>query len=108
MEMNFTGLVRSVGSDLLVMIVNYAFKTKLTDVLYSFRAVKKSVIKDLKLEADDFCIEQEMVVRCLKKKYRILEIPSREKARAWGKSKLQTLTGLKFIYQLLRVIYFSN
>ncbi len=108
MDMNFTGLIRSVGSDILVAIVNHAYKTKLTDILYSFRAVKKSTALSLGLTANDFCIEQEMVVMCLKKGFRLLEIPSREKARAWGVSKLNTLTGIKFIFHLFGKIYFSS
>ncbi len=107
MEMNFTGLIRSMGSDILVAIVNHAYKTKLTDILYSFRAIRKSTALSLGLTADDFCIEQEMVVMCLKKGFRLLEIPSREKARAWGVSKLNTITGIKFIFHLYGKIYFS-
>src|SRR5258708_945023 len=83
MNMNFPGLLRSVGSDILTIIVNYAFKTNLTDILYSFRAIRRATAKELSLSANDFCIEQEMIVSCLKEKKRILEIPSREKARAW-------------------------
>ena len=107
MNMNVTGLIRSVGSDVLVMLVNYALKTNLTDILYSFRAVKTSVAKKLELRANDFCIEQEMVVKCIKKKYKLIEIPSREKARAWGKSKLQTITGIRFIIKLLQELSLS-
>ena len=107
MEMNATGLIRSFGSDVLTMIVNYAFRTKLTDILYSFRAIRRKDALKLHLQANDFCIEQEMVVASLKHKLRLLEIPSREKARAWGRPKLHTLTGIKFIFHLLRVIYFS-
>lgn len=108
MDMNFTGLIRSSGSDVLTIFVNNAFKTNLTDILYSFRAIKRETAKALDLQANDFCIEQEMVVSCLKKKKRLLEIPSREKARAWGKPKLHTITGIKFIFQLLYSIYFSK
>jgi glycosyltransferase involved in cell wall biosynthesis len=108
MDLNFTGLIRSFGSDVLTMIVNYAFKKNLTDILYSFRAIRRETAKELHLRANDFCIEQEMIVSCLKKKKRLLEIPSREKARAWGSPKLQTITGINFIFQLFYVIYFSR
>jgi len=97
-KINFTGIVRVAGCDLLVMLINSRWKANLTDVLYSFRAIKKNVAKDLNFKANDFYIEQEMVVKCLKKKYRIKEIPSREFARGWGKSKLNTFQGLKFLW----------
>jgi glycosyltransferase involved in cell wall biosynthesis len=106
MEMNLDGLIRSVGSDLLVMLVNHKFNTHLTDILYSFRAFKKSAIKKIQLESDDFCIEQEMLVKALKNNLRILEIPSNEKARGWGKSKLKTSTGIEMALKLIKQVYF--
>lgn len=101
-----TGVLRSAGADLLATLVNYRFGTKLTDVLYSFRAIKKAIVPKLNLKSNDFTIEQEVVIKCLKNNFRILEIPSREKARGWGKSKLKTVMGIKFIFHLLKECYF--
>lgn len=102
---NFAGVIRSAGSDFLVTLVNQRFNTNITDILYSFRAIKTSCARKLKFRSNDFGIEQEMVVACLKKGYKISEIPSREKARGWGSSKLRTITGIKFIYSLLVQLY---
>lgn len=103
--MNFTGVIRSAGSDFLVSLVNQRFKTNLSDILYSFRAVRKGIVGKIDLRSNDFCIEQEMVVKCLRHGYKVFEIPSREKARAWGQSKLHTLTGIKFFFALLKDLY---
>lgn len=100
-----TGVLRSAGADLLAVLINYRFGTDLTDVLYSFRAIKKSIVPQLSLRSNGFTIEQEMVIKSLKNNFRVLEIPSREKARGWGKSKLKTITGLKFIVHLLKECY---
>lgn len=107
LNINITGIIRSAGCDVLVALVNHKFKTNLTDILYSFRAIRTSAARSLHIESDDFGVEQEMVVSALKKGFRIKEIPSREKAREWGKSKLRTITGIKFIYSLLKQLYFS-
>ncbi len=107
LNINFSGIIRSAGSDFLVSLVNYKFKTNLSDILYSFRAIRKSKAERMNLHSDDFCIEQEMVVACLKNGYKIKEIPSREKARGWGESKLHTLTGIKFFLVLLKDLYFT-
>jgi len=104
-NMGFSGVIRSAGCDFIVMLINNRFKNNLTDVLYSFRAIKKDVFKRLELNSDGFEIEQEMVVKSLKQGYKIVEIPSREKARGWGNSKLHTLTGIKFIFSLLKQLY---
>ncbi len=49
--------------------------------------------------------QQEIVIQCLKKKYTIVEIPSRENARAWGNSKLNTITGLKLLFLMIKQLY---
>ncbi|MCG2676220.1 glycosyltransferase, partial [bacterium] len=102
---NFTGIIRAAGCDFITMIINHRWKTNLTDVLYSFRAIKREVARDLNLRANDFDIEQEMVIECLKKEYRIKEIPSREYARAWGRSKLATYKGLKLLWHLFLKLF---
>lgn len=104
-SVNLTGIIRSAGCDFLVSLVNNKFNTSLTDILYSFRAISATAAKKLNLRANDFGVEQEMVVSCLKKGYKVKEIPSREKARGWGKSKLHTMTGIKFLLVLLKDLY---
>lgn len=105
LNMDFFGIIRSAGADFLVYLVNKHFNTKYSDILFSFRAIKKSTAKKLKLTANGFEIEEELVVKTLKKKYRLIEVPTRENARMWGKSKLHTITGIKFIFFLLKELY---
>ena len=105
LNMDFSGILCSGGADFLAYLVNKRFNTRLSDILYSFRSVRKSIVKDLDLGANGFELEQEMVAQCLKKGFRLLEIPSRENARAWGKAKLKTITGIKFIFHLLWELY---
>lgn len=106
LKMNFQGLLRSSGSDFLVYLVNKRFKSDFSDILFGFRAVKKSSLRKLNLKANGHELEQEMVVSALKNKLNIVEVPSRENARKWGKSKLKTITGVKFIFHLLKALYF--
>ena|SRR3989344_132672 len=105
LTINLVGIIRSAGCDFLVAMVNHKFKTHLTDILYSFRAIKTETAKSLHFKSNDFGIEQEMVVSCLRSGFIVKEIPSREKARGWGKSKLRTITGIKFIYSLIKQLY---
>ncbi len=105
MNIDFIGILRSVGSDFLTAIVNHSFKVGLTDILFSLRAIRKSTALNLKLKSNDFCIEQEMIISVLKNGHKIKEIPTQEMARKWGKSKLKTITGVRFIFSLLKQIY---
>jgi len=107
-NINLTGIIRSAGCDFLVSLVNHKFKTSLTDILYSFRAIRASTARKLNFKSNDFCIEQEVVISCLKNGYKVKEIPSREKSRGWGKSKLHTLIGIKFILLILKALYFEK
>ena len=97
----FDGVIRSLGADLLAYLVNKRFGTNFTDVIFSFRSLRSSIVPILNLESNGFAIEQEMVVSALKKNMKVVEIPSREFARGWGVSKLTTTTGLKLLFALL-------
>ncbi len=100
-KMNIENLIRQIGSDFAATIVNYRWKVDLTDIQNGFRALKTSVARDLNLNANDFDIEEEMVMKALRKKYIISEIKSHEYVRQWGVSKLKTSKSWKFIYRIL-------
>ena len=100
-KMNIENLIRQIGSDFAATIVNYRWKADLTDIQNGFRALKTSVARDLNLNANDFDIEEEMVMKALRKKYIISEIKSHEYVRQWGVSKLKTSKSWKFIYRIL-------
>lgn len=97
----FEGVLRSAGADLLAYLVNRRFGTAFTDILFSFRAVRRSCIRKLHLRSNDFVIEQEMVVSTIREGIRVREIPSRELARAWGTSKLTTKAGIRLLASLI-------
>lgn len=97
----FDGVVRSFGADLLAYLVNKRFGTHFTDVIFSFRALRRSAVPLLRLQSNGFAIEQEMVVSALDKNIKIIETPSRELARKWGASKLTTAGGFKLLISLL-------
>lgn len=95
-------LVRQWGSDLAALVINTRWKADLTDVQNGFRAIRRCVALRLCLEANDFDIEQEMVMKTLKHGYRIVEIASHESSRGWGSSKLPTSKAWKFLYRLIK------
>ena len=82
--------LRSVGGGFLTLMINYLWKANITECLNGFRAIKRDVVLKLDLKASDFDIEQHMVVQCLKKKFRVIEVISHEYERKWGVSKLST------------------
>lgn len=80
--------VRIMGSMLITLIINYRWNVRITDSQNGFRAIKKQVALDLDLKENGFPIETEITMKALKKKYRIVEIPSRELKRVHGDSTI--------------------
>ncbi|MFC1807297.1 glycosyltransferase family 2 protein [Candidatus Omnitrophota bacterium] len=82
--------LRAIGSGFLSVIINYRWKTALTDVLNGFRALSRASALKVPLYANDFDIEQHMIVQYRKHGHRVMEVRSHEFCRRWGESKLPT------------------
>lgn len=80
--------IRYVGSQLIMLAINYRWNVRLTDSQNGFRAVRRDVGLKLGLRANLTTIEQEMLMRALKLGYRVDEIPTHEYERKWGTSKV--------------------
>ena len=82
-------LLRMIGSDIILIAINYRWKSRLTDSQNGFRAVRTEAARTLNLKEDITTIEQEMTMKFLKKGYRIDEIAAHEYARKHGQSKIR-------------------
>jgi dolichol-phosphate mannosyltransferase len=81
-------LVRYIGSQLIMLGINYRWSVRLTDSQNGFRAIRRDVGRRLGLTSNLTTIEQEMLMKCLKQGFRVSEIPSHEYERKWGTSKV--------------------
>jgi dolichol-phosphate hexosyltransferase len=99
--------IRMTGSHILLLIINYRWNVRLTDCQNGFRAIRTDVARALRLQEDAHTIEEEMVMKCLRQKYRIHEVPSHEYERQYGTSTLQlTRTWHKFGLCILKHVFF--
>ena len=80
--------IRYVGSQLIMLAINYRWDVRLSDSQNGFRAIRRDVGKALDLRSNLTTIEQEMLMRALKRGYRVSEIASHEYERRWGTSKV--------------------
>lgn len=80
--------MRFIGSMIITLIINYRWNVRLTDVQNGFRAIKKNVADNINLTSNDFTIEEEMVMKCLRHGFRVINVPAHEYARKVGKSKI--------------------
>ena len=99
--------IRVTGSHVITMGINYRFGVRLTDSQNGFRAIKRSVALALGLKEDVTSIEEEMLIKTLKKRYRVAEVPSHEYARKSGLPKLNVRkVWLRHVYVWLKHLFF--
>jgi len=103
---NLAHFVRDLGGNFLSILISYRFRHEVTDCLNGFRAIRKDRMLALGLEADDFDIEHEMVIKALKQGVRLGEVGAHEFARQAGRSKLPTFAKAHlFFWRLLKEIW---
>jgi len=79
-------LMRLAGNKLGTALINLRWRAGLSDVQNGFRAIRRRTAHELMLSENSFAIEQEMIMKCLKKKKRIAEFPSWERKRLHNQS----------------------
>jgi glycosyltransferase involved in cell wall biosynthesis len=102
----FNKFIRNTGNNFLAVLINKKWKTQLSDIENGFRAIRRDVFNLINLHSQDFTVEQEMVIRCLKHNFRVVEVDSHEYERKSGYSKLRTIQGFKFIVHFIKEYLF--
>ncbi|MBN3037963.1 MAG: glycosyltransferase family 2 protein [Candidatus Omnitrophica bacterium] len=104
---DFGKFLRMIGSDIITLGINYRFNVRLTDSQNGFRAIKKDVAKKLSLRENITTIEQEMIIKTLKKGYRIFEVPVHEFKRKYGESCIVlSRVWLRYVFSWLKYLLF--
>lgn len=105
---DFNKFLRMVGSDIITLGINYRFGVRLTDTQNGFRAIRTKVAREINLKENITTIEQEMIIKTLKRGYRITEVPTHEYSRKYGEStiKLQKVA-FRYIYSWLKYLFFD-
>ena len=104
-RLDLDGLFRQIGSEIAAILVNFRWRANLTDIQNGFRAIRKKTALALKLESDGFEIEEEMIMKCLKRGVRIMEVAGHEYQRKWGVSKLPTIQAWRFALRLFKELF---
>ena len=100
---------RRFGNNLFTFLINLFFRTKVSDAVNGFRAIKREKINKLNLPPSKFEIEFQMTARAGKLKYNIIEIPTYEKDRIGGYSKAGSFSvGFSFIKLLIKEVFIGK
>ncbi len=98
-----TEIVRMVGGAVITAGINYRFGVSLSDTQNGFRAIRADAARRLGLVEDITTIEQEMVIKALRRGLRVAEVPSHEYARAHGKSRINVgAVWHRYVYSWLK------
>ncbi len=99
--------IRMLGSDIITLGINYRFKVRLTDSQNGFRAILTETARQLDLREDITTIEQEMIIKTLKKGYRMTEVPAHEFKRIHGDSRINVnRVAYRYVYSWLKYLFF--
>lgn len=95
--------LRRVGNRGLLQLTNILYGASFSDLCYGFVAFRRSILGELKLTADGFDIEMQLIARALRTGQRITETPSFEAPRRYGTSNLRAVPdGIRVLRSLLR------
>ncbi|MDE1870158.1 MAG: glycosyltransferase family 2 protein [Candidatus Micrarchaeota archaeon] len=94
--------LRRFGNKVFILMVNLFFGSNYTDLCYGYRSFRRGAMQRLALSERGFGIETEINIKAIKRRLRVLEVPSMEKKRASGVGKLNTF---RDGYVILRTIF---
>ena len=80
--------IRSTGSSIITLAINYRWGVRLTDSQNGLRALSTKAGRAITLTENIFTIEQEMIMECLRKGFRVGEAPTHEYKRKAGESQI--------------------
>ena len=104
-------LLRRFGNFFFLSLVNLFWSTRYTDICYGFGAFTKDAVKEIApvLKSANFEIETEIFIKAKKLGLRVVEVPSVELRRKYGKSNLKAFRdGLRILKTIIRELFFHK
>ncbi len=102
----FDECFRLMGGSFITACINWKFKVRLSESQNGFRAIRTSVLKQLDLKENITTIEQEMIIKTLKKGFAMAEVPTHEHKRIAGYSKIKLRkVWFRYVYSLIKYLF---
>lgn len=89
LSVNIGQLIRTIGNISMNIAINKRWGTELTDTLNGFRAIRRDAGRRAELREDTHTIEQEMVMKMLRHRFRVTNIAAHEYPRKFGESHIR-------------------
>ncbi len=101
----FNECFRLMGSSLITAMINFRYGVCLSESQNGFRAIKTDIIAKLGLVEDITTIEQEMIMKTLKKGFRMDEVPTHEYKRKAGDSHISLRkVWVRYVYTMFKYL----
>jgi dolichol-phosphate mannosyltransferase len=101
----FDEWARLAGSSFITACINKRYGVRLSDSQNGFRAIKTEVLGSLALRSRHTTIEQEMIVRTLRRGLKVAEVPTHEYPRRSGTSHISVWRdGPRYVLSLLELM----
>lgn len=99
--------IRMLGQDIITLGINYRFGVRITDSQSGFRAIELAAARQIELKEDITTTEQEMVIKFLRRGFRIVEVPTHEYASRRDKSHISLRrVWFRYVYSWLKYLFF--
>ena len=85
------GAFKAILSSGYSFFAGFIFGFKVHDITNAFRAFKKEIFNNIKLESNDFAISPEFAIKAHLKRYRLGEVPTTYKNRRAGTTKFRLI-----------------
>lgn len=93
----------AIGNKGLTFLTNFLFNCWISDMETCYKAMRTDIMRDLRLESNDFRVEPEIVAKVLKRGHRIYEVPVSYLGRTYEEGKkMKPSQGFYAILALLR------
>ncbi|NWG21586.1 MAG: glycosyltransferase family 2 protein [Chloroflexi bacterium] len=93
----------AIGNKGLTFLTNFLFNCWISDMETCYKAMRTEIMRDLKLESNDFRLEPEITAKVLKRGHRIYEVPVTYLGRTYEEGKkMKPSQGFYAILALLR------
>ncbi len=95
--------LRKLGNRALHSIANYLFRVHFTDLCYGYNAMWRGCLDCFEVDCEGFEVETLISLRACKANLKIVEVPSYERPRIYGKSNLRTFEdGWRVLRRILK------
>jgi len=102
----FDECFRLMGSSFITACINHRFGVRLSESQNGFRAIRTETLRALDLKENITTIEQEMIIKTLKKGYRMAEVPTHEQKRKAGYSKISIKkVAFRYVWSMIKYLY---